>query len=74
MESRPDSASALSADAELPDSAHKCSVCASCCHSLAVAQSLFWLSFSPVPQAVLSEPFLLILSTPTTVLDKPPRA
>lgn len=62
------------ADAQLPDSAHKCGVCASCCHNLAVPQSLPWPSFSPPSQAELAEPFLLILSTPTTVLDKPPSA
>lgn len=62
------------ADAQLPDSAHKCGVCASCCHSLAVAQQVHWPSFSPASQAELAEPFLPILSTPTTVLDKPPSA
>ena len=62
------------ADAEFPDVAHKCGVCASCCHSLAIAEFPHWPSFSPAPQAELAEPFLLILTTPSSVLDKPPRA
>ena len=65
---------AQSGGAELPDATHKCGVCASCCHSLAIAQNLQWPSFSPGPQAESAEPFLLILSTPASVLDKPPRA
>ena len=74
MEAQADKAVAASADSELPDTAHKCGVCASCCHSLAIAQNVHWPSFSPAPQAESAEPFLLILGTPASVLDKPPRA
>lgn len=63
-----------SVDAELPDAAHKCGVCASCCHVLAIAQYAHVPLFSPVPQAESAEPFRLILTTPASVLDKPPRA
>lgn len=71
---QPDPAAGQTADAQLPDNAHKCGVCASCCHSLAVAQQVHWPSFSPAPQAGWAEPFVLIFTTPTSVLDKPPRA
>ena len=63
-----------SASAELPDAAHKCGVCASCCYSFGIAQRVHWPSLSPAPQAALAEPFLVILTTPSSVLDKPPRA
>jgi hypothetical protein len=63
-----------STDAKLPDAAHKCGVCASCCYSFGVAQLVHWPALAPAPQAALAEPFLVILTTPASVLDKPPRA
>lgn len=61
------------ADAELPDAAHKCGACASCCHSLAIAGFPQWPAFAPFPQAGLAEPFLLIHAAPSQVPDRPPR-
>lgn len=61
-------------DAELPHAAHECGACASCCHSLAMAEMAHWPSFSPAPRAQSAEPIFLIHATPTSVLDKPPRA
>lgn len=60
--------------AKVPDAAHKCGVCSSCCYSFGIAQRVHWPSLSPAPQAALAEPFLVILTTPSSVLDKPPRA
>lgn len=58
----------------LPDAAHKCGVCASCCHSLAITEFPQTVVFSPLPQAELAEPFVLIQVRPSLVPDKPPRA
>lgn len=60
--------------AKVPDSAHKCGVCSSCCYSFGIAQRVHWPSPSPAPQPALAEPFLVILTTPSSVPDKPPRA
>lgn len=58
----------------LPDAAHKCGVCASCCHSVAIAEFPQTLVFTPLPQAELAEPFVLIDARPARVPDRPPRA
>ena len=59
---------------KLPDAAHKCGVCASCCHSLAITEFPRTVVFAPLPQAELAEPFVLIHTRPTLVADRPPRA
>ena len=59
---------------KLPDSAHKCGVCASCCHSVAITEFPSLLAFAPLPQAEWAEPFVLIQPRPSSVPDKPPRA
>jgi MinD superfamily P-loop ATPase len=59
---------------KLPDLTHKCSVCASCCSSVALTESPQLVAFAPVPQAELAEPFVLIHARPAQVPDKPPRA
>ena len=59
---------------KLPDAAHKCGVCASCCHSLAIAEFPQTVVFAPLPQAELAEPFVLIHTRPNLVPDRPPRA
>lgn len=60
--------------AKLPDASHKCGVCASCCHSVAIAEHPQLVAFAPAPQADLIEPFVLIQARPSPVPDKPPRA
>lgn len=57
----------------LPDSAHKCGVCASCCHSLAIGDIPGLLALAPSAQAGLAEPLVLIHAGPSQVPDKPPR-
>lgn len=57
----------------LPDVTHKCGVCASCCHTVAIAEFAQWPDFSPLPQAELAEPFVLIHAPPFVLPDKPPR-
>lgn len=59
--------------AKLPDASHKCGVCASCCHSVAIAEFPQLVAFAPAPQADLVEPFVLIQVRPSPVPDKPPR-
>ena len=58
----------------LPDASHKCGVCASCCYTVAIAQTVSLPAFIPLPQAELAEPFVLIHASPSPVPDKPPRA
>lgn len=58
---------------KLPNLAHKCSVCASCCSSIALTEFPQLVAFAPVPQAELAEPFVLIHARPAQVPDKPPR-
>lgn len=59
---------------KLPNLAHKCSVCASCCSIVALTEFPQLVAFAPVPQAELAEPFVLIHARPAQVPDKPPRA
>lgn len=59
---------------KLPDITHKCGICASCCHSVAIAEFPQLVAFAPVPQAELDEPIVLIHARPSPVPDKPPRA
>lgn len=59
---------------QMPDAAHKCGVCASCCHAAAITQLPQRLVFTAGPQAVMDEPFVLIFARPSQVPDKPPRA
>ena len=66
-------ADAVSAKA-LPDASHKCGVCASCCHSLALAQLPQWPVFASAPQVGSAEEVVLIHATSPERPDKPPRA
>ena len=65
--------SADNSGSKLPDASHKCGVCASCCHSAAIAEFPRLVAFAPLPQAELAEPFVLIHARPSQVPDKPPR-
>lgn len=58
----------------LPDAAHKCGVCASCCHSVALTEFPQTVVFTPLPQAEPAEPFVLIHARASLVPDRPPRA
>ena len=58
---------------DLPGSAHKCGVCASCCHGAAITGSTPVLALAPVPQADLSEPFVQVYAVSVQVPLKPPR-
>lgn len=63
-----------SSGTKLPDASHKCGVCASCCHGVAIAEHPQRVAFAPAPQADLIEPLVLIQARPSPVPDKPPRA
>jgi hypothetical protein len=69
-----DQTTAGNADQQFPDGAHKCPVCASCCHGVAITGILHLAVTAPAPQAELAEPFVLIHARPSSVPDKPPRA
>jgi hypothetical protein len=73
-EAQPGNTRADTSGAQLPDASHKCGVCASCCHSVAIAEYPQLVAFAPAPQADLIEPFVLIQARPSPVPDKPPRA
>ncbi len=62
-----------SAGKKLPDIAHQCAVCASCCNVVVISEFPQLVAFVPVPQAELAEPFVLIHARPSQVPDKPPR-
>jgi hypothetical protein len=67
-------ADSKAADGSLPDSSHKCGVCAACCHSIAIAQMPQVIAVSTAPQAIRDEPPAPMHSRPSPVPDKPPRA
>ena len=60
--------------AQLPDSSHKCGVCASCGHSAAMTETPRSLAVTLLPQARAAAPLVLIHLRPSPVPDKPPRA
>lgn len=57
----------------LPDANHKCGVCASCCHSVAVTQGRASSGLVALERPHLTEFFLRIDTAPAEVPDKPPR-
>lgn len=58
----------------LPDSAHKCGVCAFCCHSIAMAEVSRWPAVASIPQPEPAEGVLRIDAALPELPDKPPRA
>jgi len=58
----------------LPDAGHKCGVCASCCHGLAMAEVPRWPAVAPIPQPEPPEAVLRIYAALSQLPDKPPRA
>ncbi|MES2188519.1 MAG: hypothetical protein V4454_00230 [Pseudomonadota bacterium] len=59
---------------KLPDSTHKCGICAACCSVIAIADFPQTVELQPSPKADLAEPFILIHAVPSRLPDKPPRA
>lgn len=59
---------------QLPDSTHKCGVCAACCSVIAIADFPQTLELQSSPKADLVEPFVLIHTVPSRLPEKPPRA
>jgi len=58
----------------LPDTGHKCVVCASCCHGLAMAEVPRWPALAPIPQPEPAEVVPRIYAALSQLPDKPPRA
>lgn len=59
---------------QLPDAAHKCGVCASCCNLVGMTTSTQTVAIHSSPNAVYIEPSALIHSVPSALPEKPPRA
>lgn len=59
---------------QLPDSSHKCGVCAACCSVIAIANFPQTVEVQSSPKANLAEPFVLIHAVPSRLPEKPPRA
>lgn len=62
------------AAASLSDLNHKCSLCAACCHNLALAAQPVWPAAPDVRQALAHDPLVRVLTPPAQLPDKPPRA
>lgn len=59
---------------QLPDSTHKCGVCAACCSVIAISDFPPTVEVQSSPKADLVEPFVLIHAVPSRLPEKPPRA
>jgi hypothetical protein len=64
----------LSTKAAVADAQHQCSVCAACCHSVGITELPSMSRAASAPEADLADPFVLIVSQPLPLPDKPPRA
>lgn len=60
--------------AQLPDAAHKCGVCASCCNLIAIAEFASTVAANVSPPAQYLEPLVQVYAAPLHLLDKPPRS
>lgn len=68
------SGQAPDAQNQLPDAAHKCGVCASCCNLVGMTAAAPTVAIHSIPGAVYIEPSALIHSVPSALPEKPPRA
>jgi len=59
---------------QLPDAAHKCGVCASCCNLIGIAVIPQLLAVHVSPDATYLEPLALSYTVPSSLPEKPPRA
>jgi hypothetical protein len=53
---------------------HKCGVCASCSHAVAITESLHTPGVAIPPQQRIAEPLVVVVFRPVPLPDKPPRA
>ena len=58
----------------LPDSSHKCGVCAACSSAIAIVDFPLTVEVQLPPKADLAEPFVRIHAVPSRLPEKPPRA
>jgi hypothetical protein len=58
----------------LPDTAHKCSVCASCCNLIGISDVSPALAPHLAPEIRFAEPLAVIYGVPSRLPEKPPRA
>jgi hypothetical protein len=59
---------------QLPDSSHKCGVCATCCSVIAITEFRQSAKVQASPTAELAEPLVLIHAVTPRLPEKPPRA
>lgn len=52
----------------------QCSLCAACCHSVAITQPAPLKTPVAQPQSDIADPLVRIVSQPSSIPDKPPRA
>jgi hypothetical protein len=71
--SSPDQEQAPDLQNQLPDAAHKCGVCASCCNLVGMTAATQTVAMHAAPNAVYIEPPALIYSVPSGLPEKPPR-
>ena len=53
---------------------HKCGVCASCSHAVAITESIHTPGVAIPPQQRIAEPLVVVVFRPVPLPDKPPRA
>jgi hypothetical protein len=58
----------------LPDVAHQCGLCASCCHSVAITELPVIAALTAAPRTELADLFAPLPNRASPVPDKPPRA
>lgn len=56
------------------DKGHRCSICATCCNSMALIAPEHTLAVATVPQSFAAEPQVRVFTRPAPLPDKPPRA
>ncbi|MEO7105492.1 MAG: hypothetical protein ABIZ09_03885 [Rhodoferax sp.] len=56
------------------ESSHRCSICATCCNSMAMIAQQQVFSASTTPKSELAEPLVFIQARAASLPDKPPRA
>ncbi len=66
-------ANASQASGTLPDVAHACSICASCCYNVAITEFPSVVALASLPRADVAQPLLLPYSRPAPIPYKPPR-
>lgn len=60
--------------AKIPDSSHKCGVCAACCNLIGIPGVPSWMASAISPPTQYLEPLAQFYAAPSRLLDRPPRS